>query len=69
MLRYTTIACLFCFISCTQAIKMKQQADEARAKSDSILKEFKKVDEDLMRQKHSLDSTQKMTKDTARINL
>ncbi len=69
MLRYATIACLFCFISCTQAIKIKNEADEASTKCDSILKAFKKVDEDLSMQKKRLDSMNISIKDTGKINL
>lgn len=47
------------------AFLMKKQADQARAVSDSILRDFKTVDKDLKRSTDSLEQTMLPVKDTS----
>lgn len=41
---------------CTNAVVMKDEADAAREKSDSILREFKTIEKDLQKSNQRIDS-------------
>jgi hypothetical protein len=58
------VTALICYqVNCTGVIKMKQEADTAKQQSDSILKEFKTIDENLERSKQAIDSSGKVLRD------
>ena len=59
---YSVIIAGLC--SCTQVIKMKDEADAATRASDSILTEFKRVDESLQKSNATLDSANKIFVDS-----
>jgi hypothetical protein len=54
---------IFLQVNCNYVDKMKQDANTAKKQTDSILKEFKKIDEGLEKSNKAIDSSGKMLKE------